>query len=135
MVRFKPVIPLTIIGPTGQVTCPMLLDCGADDVVFPAGLAARIGVDLSSALPGQAQGLGGSQPVGLLYAPVILLLSDRIETCRWRTVVAFTRTSLRLALFGIAGGLEFFRTTLDVGANEIIILPNPSLPATNDPTP
>jgi hypothetical protein len=42
---------------------------------------------------------------------------------------------MRFALLGIAGGLEFFRTTLDVSAREIILLPQPSLPVTQDPAP
>lgn len=34
IVRYKPVIPLTVIGPSGQVTHPALVDSGADDVVL-----------------------------------------------------------------------------------------------------
>jgi hypothetical protein len=89
-VRFKPVIPLTLIGPRAQLQSAVLLDSGADDIVFPTAVAARLGVNLSTALPGQAQGVGGQGPVGLLYAPLILLLSDQIETYRLRAVVAFT---------------------------------------------
>jgi hypothetical protein len=133
MVRYKPVIPLTIIGPNGQTGLPALVDSGADDVVLPVHVAARIGVDLAAALAGQARGLGGNQPVGLLYAPVILLLSDGTQTCRWRAVAAFTPTPLRFAIFGIAGGLEHFRATLDIGDRELTLLPKPSLPAATTP--
>jgi hypothetical protein len=48
-------------------------------------------------------------------------------------VTAFTPTPMRFALFGIAGGLEHFRTTLDVQSREIILLPKPSLPAATVP--
>jgi len=130
MVRYKPVVPLSIIGPGGQVTHPALVDTGADDVVFPANVAAHIGVDLTAALPGEARGLGGSKPVPLLYAPTILLLADATQSCRWRAMIAFTQAPLRFAIFGIAGGLEFFRTTLDVVDREIVLLPKSSLPTT-----
>lgn len=133
LVRYKPVIPLTIIGPNGQANLPALVDSGADDVVPPVNVAARIGVDLSAAFAGQAQGLGGNQPVGLLYAPVTLLLSDGTQTCRWRAVTAFTSTPMRFALFGIAGGLEHFRATLDVYDRELTLLPKTSLPAATVP--
>jgi hypothetical protein len=133
MLRYKPVISLTVIGPSGQVAHPTLVDSGADDIVFPIQVAGRIGVDLSAAVAGQAQGLGGSQPVGLLYSPVILLLSDGTQTCRWRAITAFTGTKLHFAILGIAGGLEHFRTTLDVQSREIILLPQPSLPAVTVP--
>lgn len=128
MVRYKPVIGLTMIGPGGQYSVDALVDSGADDIVFPLHVAPSIGLDLSTALAGQAWGLGGPQPVGLLYAPVILVLSDGMQTCRWRAVTAFTGTRMRFAIFGIAGGLEHFRTTLDVQSREIILLPQPSLP-------
>jgi hypothetical protein len=132
-VRYKPIISLTVIGPRNQVAQPALEDSGADDVVFPMQVAAHIGLNLSAAPAGQAQGLGGPQPVGLLYAPVILVLSDGTQTCRWRAVTAFTGTRLRFAIFGIAGGLEHFRTTLDVQSREIILLPQPSLPTATVP--
>ena len=37
--------------------------------------------------------------------------------------------------FGIAGGIEHFRTTFDVPAHEIHLDPHPSLPATQDAVP
>jgi hypothetical protein len=126
---------MTVIGPAGQETRWVLVDSASDDVVFPVDLAIRIGVDLSAAPQRSAQGLGGAQPVSLLFAPVILLLSDQTETSRWRAVVGFTRTPLRFALLGIAGGLEHFRTTLDVGDREILLNAKPSLPVTQDPAP
>jgi hypothetical protein len=73
--------------------------------------------------------------VGLLYAPVILVLSDQVETYRWRAVVAFTHTPLRIALFGIAGGLEHFHTTLDVVDRELLLFPKQTLPVTQDAAP
>lgn len=79
--------------------------------------------------------MGGVQPVRVSYAPVILVLSDRTETYRWRAVVGFTQARLRISLFGIAGGIEHFRTTLDVARREIIMTPQASLPATQDTTP
>ena len=131
-IRYKPIIPITIIGPSGQLAREALSDSGSDDVVFPLDYAAHIGVDLSTALQGHAGGVGSTQPVAILFAPVILLLSDQTETCRWRAVVGFTQARLRLPLFGIAGGLEHFLTTLDVFNQQLILLPQPTLPATQD---
>jgi hypothetical protein len=133
--RDRPVIPITVIGPQGQATTFVLVDSGADDVVFPMDLAPQIGVDLSAAVKRQAQGVSAPQPASLLFAPVLLELSDQNETYRWRAVVAFTQTPLRFSLFGVAGGIEHFLTTLDLGAREITLLPQPSLPVTQDPGP
>jgi hypothetical protein len=133
--RFKPFIPITVIGPRGQDRCDILADSGADDVVFPIDLANRIGINLTSAPQGSAHGVGGRHPYALLFAPVILLLQDQIQVYRWRAVVGFTSAPMRFPLFGIAGGLEHFRTTLDVRAREIELLAQPSLPTTQDPVP
>ncbi|MCC6420129.1 MAG: hypothetical protein IT429_17985 [Gemmataceae bacterium] len=133
--RYKPILPLVLIGPTGQAKPNAILDSAADDVVFSQDLAAQLGIDLSKAPQLQALGVGSGQPSALLFAPVILELSDGTETVRWRSVVAFTPARLRLPLFGIAGGMEHFRTTVDGSTWEIVMEPLPSLPATQDSVP
>ncbi len=120
---------------TGDTAPNAILDSGADDVVFHLDVAAQLGIDLSQAPQLQAQGVGSGTPSCLLFAPVILELSDGSETCRWRAVVAFTAVRLRLPLFGIAGGIEHFRSTVDVAAREVVMIPQPSLPATQDTFP
>jgi hypothetical protein len=102
--------------------------------VFPSALAQRIGVDLSQAPQRRSQGVGTSQPTPVLYAPVILVLSDSVQTVRWRATVGFVSAVLRFSLLGIAGGLQFFRTTLD-DLHEVELVPNASLPMTQDPVP
>jgi hypothetical protein len=62
-------------------------------------------------------------------------LTDNVDVSRWRAVVGFARTSMRFPLFGVAGGLEHFRLILDIGDQEIMLLPKPSLPATHDAVP
>jgi hypothetical protein len=134
-IREKPVVPLKVIGPTGTHIPHGLVDSGADDVVFGFDIAALIGIDLSQAPQLHAVGVGAVQPAALLYAPVILELADGNETCRWRATVAFTPGRLRLPLLGIAGGLEYFRTILAFARNEVILEPEPTLPATQDAVP
>jgi hypothetical protein len=133
--RVRPVISITAIGPTGQDSRPILVDSGADDIVFPIDMAARLGVDLTAAAQRQAGGIGTHTQVGLLYAPVILEVTDKVETCRWRTIVGFAQTKMRIPLFGIAGGLEHFLTTLNVQGNQLILIPQPTLPTTQDGRP
>jgi hypothetical protein len=58
LVRYKPIFPIRVIGPSAEETCQTLVDTGADDVVFPADLAARLGVNLAAAPRRQAQGVG-----------------------------------------------------------------------------
>jgi len=124
-VRHKPVIPITVIGPAGQETRSILVDTGSDDVVFPIALAQRIGIDLSRAPQRHSRGVGSTQPAAVLYAPVILVLSDSTQTVRWRATIGFTAAPLRFSLLGIAGGLEFFQTILDAPQNSLELQPNP----------
>lgn len=133
--RQRPLIPIEVIGPTGQFGTQISVDSGSDDVVFPVRLAAALGVTLSGGAQRQAGGIGALVPVGLHYAPVILELSDQVETYRWRTVVAFAQTAMRFPLFGIAGGIEHFLTTLNFARSEVILVPQPTLPVTQDARP
>jgi hypothetical protein len=123
-------VPIRIFGPSGQETRLILVDSGADDVVFPIDIASRIGVDLTGSAQGQAQGVGHNQPVALAFASVLLQLEDPSEVIRWRAVVAFTATPLRFPLLRIAGGLEHFVTTMNCRALQVQLIAHPSLPVT-----
>jgi hypothetical protein len=125
---------LAVIGPGGQWKPLVGVDTLADDVVFPLNRAAMLGIDLNSAPQLKASGVGG-QPASVHYAPVILELTDLTDTYRWRATVGFTSAFLKWPLFGIAGGLEFFRTTLDVFRREVELVAQPHLPATRDTSP
>ena len=133
-IRYKPVIPITVIGPKSQETPLVLVDQGSDDIVFPSVLAKRIGVNLSGAPQRQSQGVGKPKPVPIVYAQVILALSDSVQTVRWRATVGFVSVPLRFSLFGIAGGLQFFRMTQD-DLQDLELVPLASLPVTQDPLP
>jgi hypothetical protein len=133
--RPKPVIPLTVIGPGGVDLCQVLVDTGADDIVFRLLTATKTGISLLNLPQGGARGVGAPAPATLYYAPVILALDDGVQSCRWRATVAFSPAIGPFPLFGIAGGLEFFRTTLDVGALQVELIPKLTLPATQDPVP
>jgi hypothetical protein len=133
--RPKPVLPIRIMGPGGTDQQRALVDTGADDVVFPFTVALRVGLDLSRAPQGNARGVGNLTPSALYYAPVLLELDDGNEVCRWRAVVGFSWAIQHRALLGIAGGLEFFRTILDVEQRQIELIANPSLPRTQDAVP
>lgn len=135
VIRYRPVISLTVVGPSGKEAPYALVDTGSDDVVFPMDLANRLGIDLTNAPQRQAQGVGSAGGVPVLFGPVILSLTDSVQTVRWRATVGFTSAPLRFCLFGIAGGLEYFQMLLDVPRNILELHPNLTLPATQDAVP
>lgn len=127
-VRKKPILPITVTGRAGSFHGPILLDTGSDDIVFPDHIAARIGLDLSQAPQRQAVGVGGNPPSLLRYGPVQLEFNDGRQSCRWNAEIAFAKSPMRIAIFGIAGGLEYFITRIDFGQMDIEMIPQPGLP-------
>ena len=105
--RPRPVVTVTLIGPKGGWVEDALLDTGADDSVFPSSLAKRIGVDLSQAPAGTAEG-AGLVTIGVKYAEITLRLTDGHEFREWPAWVGFTDVQLRRSLLGFAGCLQFF---------------------------
>ena len=130
--RYRPVITMRVVGPRAQETIQVIVDSAADDIVVATRVAHHVGVDLSSAVIRTSQGVGYSQPTPLYFAPVILELNDGKESCRWRAVVGFTPVPPRFAMFGVAGGLEYYRATFDIADRELLLDPKPSLPRTDD---
>jgi len=106
-VRPRPLVRVTVVGPSGVYVREALLDTAADDSVFPEIAAAKIGIDLAAAPFGEASGVGGA-PVLVHYAAVELRLTDGKEFRRWPAWVGFTAARLKHPLLGFAGCLQFF---------------------------
>lgn len=105
--RPRPLIPVTLIV-RGRTHLTMgLLDSGADDTVFPDSVAATLGIDLSAATGGTAEGIGGL-PVPLRYVNLTLRIADNNERREWPAVVAFAPLPNQLPLLGFAGFLQYF---------------------------
>ncbi len=127
--RPRPVIPVTVIGPTGTAVRDALLDTGADDSVFPEDVAAVIGLDLTKAVAGGASGVGmvGSP---IRYAEVKLRLTDGIEFREWPARVGFTPAPLKRALLGFAGFFQFFTVSFDGEREQVELTVNALYPGT-----
>jgi hypothetical protein len=97
-----------------------MLDCGADDTIFPAALAPFIGIDLGNSPVGRASGVGGL-PFLVHYAQVTLRLTDGLEFREWPAWVGFTSAPLAQPLLGFAGCIQFF-SMLTLGDREEVEL-------------
>ncbi len=105
--RPRPVVLVSILGPTGTDVRRALLDTGADDTVFEESVATTIGLDLSTARTGQCIGASGAV-VPVRYAQVNLRLTDGNEFRSWPAQVGFTPALAGFSLLGFAGCLQFF---------------------------
>jgi hypothetical protein len=106
-VRWRPLVPISIIGP-GGLTWDFgraVLDPAADDTVFPLDTAGRIGARLHPDTGHRVRWRG--QLYALRFADVELLLTDNVGTWRWAAVVAFSPAPLRYPILGQSGCLQF----------------------------
>jgi|SRR5579884_3002621 len=128
-VRYRPIFAITVFGPSGDYPIDVLADTGADDILFPEWLAARIGLDLTNAPTG-----GGSVAnlgtIPVRYAEVRLRLWNPHEQREWQAWVAFTSAPLRQGYFGQAGGLEYFEACFRHWRRELELTVAPTYPGT-----
>src|SRR5262249_44049052 len=88
-VRPRPLVSVTLIGPSGSRARDALLDTGSDDTVFSEEVAVKIGLDLTNAPQGMAAGVGRAN-AHLRYAQVTLRMTDGHEQHEWQAWVGFT---------------------------------------------
>lgn len=127
LVRPRPLVVVSVIGPAETSIQTAHLDPGSDDCVFSSRLAAKIGVDLTNAPSGEAAGIGQA-PVALRYAQVALRVANGGERCEWRAWVAFTDAPLTRPLLGFAGFLQFFTATFHGDREEAELAVNSLFP-------
>ncbi len=123
--RPKPVVAIRLSGPGGSAyLMDGHLDTAADDTMFPLWISALIGVDLSQAPEQDVTLAGRPSPLRARFAQVELRLTDGQETCQWTALVGFVPVSLRRALLGYAGCLQFFDGQFRGADREVILTPN-----------
>lgn len=119
-VRPRPILSVTLIGPSGSRAKDAVLDTAADDTVFPEALAAKIGIDLTNAPSGSGSGVAMAG-VLLRYAKVTLRITDGRQRHEWTAWVAFTSAPMPYPMLGFAGFLQFFSATFH-GDHELVEL-------------
>jgi hypothetical protein len=123
-----PVIPVTLITPSGRRFIDGLIDSASTDAVFPVHVAAQVGIDLTNAPVGQGSQAGGSA-LAFRYAAVRLRIADAQEAYEWDAIVGFLNSPGKpYALLGHAGFLNFFDVQLRGAAKETIVDPNAAFP-------
>jgi hypothetical protein len=124
--RFRPIIPIGIIGPRGTLFRLATLDSGADDTAFSTSWARSLGIDLTHAPSGKARAANRT-PFAYRYAEVELQLTiDGNEKFAWRAIVGFSEGRKARGLLGHAGLMEFFDVAFFGERREVIVTPNSS---------
>jgi hypothetical protein len=107
VVRWRPLAPVTIIGPGGAFHDfgRAVLDPAADDTVFPLDTAHQLGIRLRPDTGHRVRWRG--QLHALRFGDAELLLTDNTSVWRWPAVVGFSPAPLRYPILGQAGCLQF----------------------------
>jgi hypothetical protein len=126
--RPRPIITVSVIGPSNTTAADGRLDTGADDTIFSERFAARIGLDLTNAPVGQATTATLANAL-VRYAQVALRVADGKEQNEWRAWVGFS-PAIRRPLFGFAGFLQFFTATFHGDHEQVELAVNSLYPGT-----
>jgi hypothetical protein len=127
--RPRPLIIVSVIGPSNTFPMEGLLDTGADDTVFPERLAALVGIDLTNAPVGHlTTATLTNAPVR--YAQVSLRVTDGKERREWPAWIGFTPAKLLSPLLGFAGFLQFFTATFRGDREQVELTVNSLYPGT-----
>lgn len=127
---FRPMVPLRVIGPTGDAFLWALVDTGADQTVLPRAIAEEIGVSIDDDRGWQVGGFGG-QTVNVAPADVTLQLGYAGQSFEWDVTVGFVdfaQPEDEITLLGHVGFLDFFRATFDGLAHELELAPTAAFP-------
>jgi hypothetical protein len=126
LARPRPLVAVTLVGPSNTFVREALLDTGADgadDTVFPDFVAARLGLNLDQAPQGEVAGVASGN-VTVRYAQVTLRLTDGREKREWAAWVGFTAAPLKHPLLGFAGCLQFFTAVFSGDREEVELTVN-----------
>ncbi len=121
--RPRPIIGVTIVGPSDALALDGLLDIGGDDTLFSEHVAALLGIDLTNAPQGMIGGIG-PEAIPVRYAEAALRIADNWEQRQWRAWVSFGPITRRYALLGYAGFLQYFTTTFHGDREEVELTVN-----------
>jgi hypothetical protein len=126
----RPEVPVSIVGPAGQMTLTALVDTGSDRTIFPKSVATRlqIATEIDDGPPAKAF---GGHDVQLLVGEALLELKSEGESITWRSTVwffDFPAGDDEAVVLGHAGFLDYFTATFD-GLEAVLTLePNRELP-------
>ncbi len=129
-VRPRPLVDVSVIGPTATRVRPAILDTGADDTVFHDSLAAVIGIDLTNAPSITVNVATAGGAVLVRYAAVALRLTDGREQREWPAIVGFTPARLIYPVLCFAGCLQYFWANFMGDREEVELTVNGLYPGT-----
>jgi len=131
---FRPVIPVDLAGPDGEIDFYALVDTGSDDTLIPRFVADEIGLKIDDDRVEEVIGIGGEK-ITIAHADVELRVSDGDESAFWNTsvgVIGESESGGDYVILGHKSCLEFFTATFTGGRHILELTPNNTFPGTVD---
>jgi hypothetical protein len=128
---YRPVAPIRIIGPTGDVSAYGLLDTGADDTLLPDSFLIPLGVVIDPKSRATIAGIGGAI-ITADFATVDLEFRKGKSAYRWAATVGFHAG--HKAILGQSGVLEHFLASFNHRQRYATLQPNGTLPVPSQGT-
>ncbi len=129
-ILYRPMVPIRVIGLTGDASFRALLDSGSDETLLPRSIGDAIGAEIDEQETSRIAGIAG-QTVETVLGTVEIELSLGTMTHRWSEqvrFVAFEHPEDEIAILGHAGFLNYFTATLDGRKHEVTLKANRTLP-------
>lgn len=120
----QPKIPITIYGPTGELSFDALVDTGSDQTIFPRFNADHIGAKLHEHNSAHTTGISSAGSKTFYAEGIELLLQLDGEKYKWPAPIWFSESDDFPPLLGRKGFLEFFTATFDGLQNVLTLEPN-----------
>src|SRR5687767_9014700 len=82
-ILYRPMVPVRVIGLTGDASFWALLDTGADETILPLSIGLAIGAAIDDSMAWTIGGIAG-QAVQVILGDVQLEIGQRRTTFRWK---------------------------------------------------
>lgn len=128
---YRPVIAVTVSGPSGDLFQRALVDTGADFSILPLSIAPLLGITLDPKNNRVGESATGHN-LAVSIGKVTLEITQGRERYHWVTEVGFALLGGTYhdedAILGHGSFLDFFTATFDGKKHELALKPNSRLP-------
>lgn len=116
----RPIIPITLFGPAGNINISALIDSGADRCLFNAEIGQEIGLDIYAGQREFFSGIEGGRLIGYLHKIQLQIMGiDKIIDI----VAGFTEAKNIIPILGQDGFFDNFRIRFEKDHDIIEIIP------------
>ena len=127
---YRPVIPVDLARPSGELDFYGLVNTGSDDTLISRFLAKELGLEIDDSQTSNVRGIA-EEIVTIASAVVELRIADETEFASWEAsvgVIGVEEEEHDFVILGHSACLDFFTATFDGDRRALEMFPNPNFP-------